>query len=184
MSTSQCGSIAYHALVLVGLFGCGAREAPPPKSVAATEPPPPESATTTSADVPGPSSKADVRVSDRLARECDIHFNETNETPKFDFDRSAVRPEDGAVLAQVARCVTVGRLKGRRLRLVGHADPRGESEYNFALGENRAESVRTYLNALGVDPIFVTATSRGKLDAVGTDEATWQTDRRVDLDLL
>ena len=25
MSTSQCGSIAYHALVLVGLFGCGAR---------------------------------------------------------------------------------------------------------------------------------------------------------------
>jgi outer membrane protein OmpA-like peptidoglycan-associated protein len=36
---------------------------------------------------------------------------------------------------------------------------------------------------LGVDASKVTTTSRGKLDATGSDEASWQQDRRVDIDL-
>jgi peptidoglycan-associated lipoprotein len=66
---------------------------------------------------------------------------------------------------------------------MGRADPRGETEYNFVLGESRASSVRTYLMGLGLDGSRISTTSRGKLDATGTDEAGWQLDRRVDVDL-
>jgi hypothetical protein len=83
----------------------------------------------------------------------------------------------------VAKCVTTGALKGRTLHLVGRADPRGTVEYNFVLGESRADSVSSYLEGLGVDSSRITSTSRGKLDATGTDEPTWQLDRRVDVDL-
>ena len=85
------------------------------------------------------------------------------------------------VLAQIAKCVTTGPLAGRALELVGRADPRGESEYNMALGERRASSVREYLSRLGVDRAKLIESSRGKLDAMGTDENGWRRDRRVDI---
>ena len=76
-----------------------------------------------------------------------------------------------------------GARAGRHLKLVGHADPRGEQEYNLTLGAHRASSAAMYLEQLGVNPSNVTETSRGKLDAMGTDETGWRKDRRVDLDL-
>jgi peptidoglycan-associated lipoprotein len=54
-------------------------------------------------------------------------------------------------------------------------------EYNFVLGEHRAGSVERYLEQLGVAKAKLSETSRGKLDATGTDENGWQRDRRVDL---
>jgi outer membrane protein OmpA-like peptidoglycan-associated protein len=54
----------------------------------------------------------------------------------------------------------------------------------MVLGESRADSVRDYLMSLGVPKENLTETSRGKLDATGTDEATWRIDRRVDVDLM
>jgi peptidoglycan-associated lipoprotein len=86
-------------------------------------------------------------------------------------------------LQQIATCVTTGPLKGRALQLVGRADARGEAEYNMGLGEHRADAVRKYLGALGVPQTQLTETSRGKLDATGTDEAGYQRDRRVDVAL-
>jgi peptidoglycan-associated lipoprotein len=124
-----------------------------------------------------------VNVSDEIRKACDIHLANVDDAPKFDFDESAVRVDAKDVLNQVATCVTTGPLKGRSLELVGRADPRGEEEYNFALGNARAGSVRTYLVQEGVDPSAVTVTSRGELDATGTDEAGWQIDRRVDVTL-
>ena len=70
------------------------------------------------------------------------------------------------------------------MMLVGHADPRGTFEYNFHLGERRAESVASFLNRKGVAQNRLDTTSRGKKDAVGTDEASWALDRRVDVLLL
>jgi outer membrane protein OmpA-like peptidoglycan-associated protein len=91
---------------------------------------------------------------------------------------------DQTVLGQVARCVTDGPLRGRVLKLVGRADPRGEVEYNMALGARRADSAERYLKDRGVDTRRMTETSRGKLDATGTDESSWARDRRVDVDLI
>ena len=59
----------------------------------------------------------------------------------FAFDSANVRPDDARVLDQVATCFSSGPLKGRTLKLVGHADPRGGSDYNMTLGQSRADAV-------------------------------------------
>ncbi len=111
------------------------------------------------------------------------NINSVDRAPKFDFDQSVLQQQDRGVLAQVAKCFTTGPLKGRSLKLIGRADPRGEVEYNFVLGEHRAGGVESYLAQLGVSGGKMIETSRGKLDANGADEAGWQRDRRVDLTL-
>lgn len=62
----------------------------------------------------------------------------------------------------------------------GHTDERGTREYNLALGERRASSVRGYLTALGVPTDRVRKISFGKeRPAVpGSDEAAWNQNRR------
>jgi len=135
---------------------------------------------TTTAAAP-PRGTRTMGVSNDLASACKLDFGNVNSAPKFDFDKSDLPPEDRDVLGQIAKCVTVGPMKGRGLQLVGRTDPRGESEYNLGLGEHRADAVAKYLEALGVPSGQLGETSRGKLDANGTDEATWRRDRRVDI---
>jgi peptidoglycan-associated lipoprotein len=177
-----------HGVMLVAVAslvvaGCAHTEVPQPKSSESAEAPTSTTTITSTAPMPAQPATADVHVSDDLMRACHLHFSDISQAPKFDFDQSNLKPSDSTVLSQIATCVTTGPLAGRGLRLVGRADPRGETEYNFALGEHRAVSVEQYLNALGVDANRIQATSRGKLDAVGTDPATWQVDRRVDIEL-
>ena len=63
----------------------------------------------------------------------------------------------------------------------GHADERGTREYNLALGDRRANSVRNYLIANGVQPSRITTISYGKeRPAVpGHDESAWAQNRRA-----
>ncbi|MBN36270.1 MAG: peptidoglycan-associated lipoprotein [Rhodospirillaceae bacterium] len=63
----------------------------------------------------------------------------------------------------------------------GHCDERGTREYNLALGERRANAVKNYLVALGVDPVRIGTISFGKeRPAVeGHTEAAWAQNRRV-----
>lgn len=128
-------------------------------------------------------SSATLQVGEDLRKACQLDVNSIERAPKFDFDQSVLLPNDRDTLDQIAKCVTTGPLQGRHLHLVGRADPRGEIEYNMVLGGSRAGSVRDYLIGLGVPTSNVSETSRGKLDATGTDEATWRLDRRVDVDL-
>jgi peptidoglycan-associated lipoprotein len=122
-----------------------------------------------------------VALGEDLVRVCRISVSDVEKTPKFDFDQSELSTQDRDVLTQVARCLTTGPLRGRPIRLVGRADPRGENEYNMTLGGHRAESVKTYLTHLGVDGSRVAETSRGELDATGREEEGWRRDRRVDV---
>jgi peptidoglycan-associated lipoprotein len=46
---------------------------------------------------------------------------------------------------QLARCFTTGALAGQGTKLVGHADPRGDSEYNLLLADRRAGQVSSTL---------------------------------------
>ncbi|WP_303981103.1 peptidoglycan-associated lipoprotein Pal [Dongia mobilis] len=63
----------------------------------------------------------------------------------------------------------------------GHADERGTREYNLALGERRAESVRAYLIALGVDSARLQTISYGKEQPIcgEANETCWQGNRRA-----
>jgi peptidoglycan-associated lipoprotein len=149
------------------------------------EPPIHQTTTTTAAKNPGAGDQSGrpLQVSEDLARACNLQFGNAERAPKFDFDKSDLSPEDRNVIQQVATCVTTGPLRGRALALVGRTDARGEAEYNMSLGEHRADAVRRYLEALGVPTPQLAETSRGKLDATGTDDASWQRDRRVDIGL-
>jgi peptidoglycan-associated lipoprotein len=123
-----------------------------------------------------------VAVSDELMRKCVQRFGR-QAAPTFGFDDFQLDGADRDLLTRIASCVTTGPLKGRALTLTGHADPRGTDEYNLGLGDRRAHTVGDYLMRLGVAADRVSATTRGELDASGSDETTWQRDRRVDVEL-
>jgi peptidoglycan-associated lipoprotein len=159
-------------------LGCGG-DKPPVKS--------PDTAATTSSATPGaerlPQKEPDsptasaVHISDEIVKACGISAPDAY----FAFDSDHVRQDDARVLDQVATCFSTGPLKGRTLKLVGHADPRGSSDYNVALGQKRADSVAGYILGKGMDKSKTESTSRGAMDATGTDEPSWARDRRVDV---
>lgn len=67
-----------------------------------------------------------------------------------------------------------------KVQVEGHCDERGSVQYNLALGEKRAKSVRDYLVAQGVASNRVTVISLGKEKPVsfGHDEESWSKNRR------
>lgn len=98
----------------------------------------------------------------------------------FGFDQSTLTPESRALLLAHAE-----RLKGSSIsvRLEGHADERGSREYNMALGERRANSVRDFLVVQGVNASNLEVVSYGEeRPAVsGSGEANWSLNRRVEI---
>jgi peptidoglycan-associated lipoprotein len=62
----------------------------------------------------------------------------------------------------------------------GHCDERGTKEYNIALGERRAESVKSFLVKQGVNSTRIDTVSYGKERpaVIGNDEAAWSQNRR------
>ena len=63
----------------------------------------------------------------------------------------------------------------------GHADERGTREYNIALGDRRANAVKNYMIAIGVDPRRINTISYGKEQplVVGADGTSWAQNRRA-----
>jgi len=99
----------------------------------------------------------------------------------FDYDSFTIKPEfQGAVEAH-ARYMAAN--KTRKLAVEGHTDERGGREYNLALGQKRAESVRRALGLLGVTDAQVEAVSFGKEKPAdtGIDEAALAKNRRAEL---
>lgn len=165
------------ALSASALLACGG--APPPKTADNSPPPPAAPPPTTRLPDKAPDSPtaSAVRISDEIVKACGINEPDAY----FAFDSANIRPEDSKVLQQVVTCFTGGPLKGRTLKLVGHADPRGDSDYNMTLGQSRADSVAGYMRSKGMDKGKTESTSRGAMDATGADDPSWARDRRVDL---
>ncbi len=97
----------------------------------------------------------------------------------FDFDRSDIRP-DAAVTLKGAASGLSG--SGQAVVIAGHTDNRGSEEYNLALGERRAASVRRYLANLGVPMQQMTIVSYGEIRpaANGNTESAWALNRRAE----
>jgi len=51
----------------------------------------------------------------------------------------------------------------------------------MTLGQSRADAVKQYIVDHGMDKAKTDSSSRGAMDATGTDEASWARDRRVDI---
>jgi peptidoglycan-associated lipoprotein len=73
-----------------------------------------------------------------------------------------------------------------RLRIEGHADQRGSTEYNLALAQRRAESVRAFLANYGIDPDRFTTVSMGKERPLveGDGEEAWSRNRRAEFGII
>jgi peptidoglycan-associated lipoprotein len=99
----------------------------------------------------------------------------------FAFDSAAIDPDVSGSMVALARCFTSGPLAGRNMKLIGHADTRGETEYNFGLGQKRAGSVAEFLAKKGLESGHVSTSSHGEIDATGVDEDGWAEDRYVEV---
>jgi peptidoglycan-associated lipoprotein len=182
--------------VTVVLSGCGPAAPNPMVEAVATPTPFPPPAPRASAPAPAPApivvvvlnnvtpetvpntdTASGVHIEDAIQKACGI----ADEDAYFAFDSSHVDADDRRVLRQVATCFERGPLAGKRMRLVGHADPRGDDDRNMVLGMRRARSVERYLVDEGVERRNVDTSSRGAMDAQGTDPGGWAKDRRVDL---
>lgn len=105
-------------------------------------------------------------------------------TVYFDFDSSVVKPGEVSKIEAVA-----GQLKSNpdfAVIIEGHCDERGTLEYNRALGERRAQSVRESLVLQGVGAERIHTISYGEdVPAVeGQNEAAWSKNRRGEFVLL
>lgn len=97
----------------------------------------------------------------------------------FEFDSSTLSSEAQAILK--AKAEWMARNPHLNIVIEGHCDNRGTTEYNLALGERRAESVKRYLQDLGVAESRIRTISFGEerpLDPGNTEEA-WAKNRRA-----
>jgi peptidoglycan-associated lipoprotein len=99
----------------------------------------------------------------------------------FEYDSFALRAADQRVLEAHARSLLAA--KGKKVLIQGNTDERGTSEYNLALGQKRAETVRKALAALGVPDTQMEAVSLGKEKPKSTaaTEEGFAENRRADL---
>ena len=97
----------------------------------------------------------------------------------FDTDEFGLSAEDRSVLD--AQAQYLAQYPSVSVTIEGHADERGTREYNLALGERRANSVRNYLESRGVSASRMTTISWGKErpEAEGSDESAWARNRRA-----
>lgn len=104
-----------------------------------------------------------------------------SKTVYFEFDSSNIRSEDLPVLDAHASRLTSS---GDRVRIEGHCDERGTREYNLALGERRANTVRRYLMSRGVASSQIEVVSYGEERPAdpGHNETAWARNRRAFLD--
>ena len=98
----------------------------------------------------------------------------------FDVDESTIREDVKLALEDNARLML--KYLGLHVEVQGHADARGTSEYNLALGQKRAEAVVKFMHALGVPPDRTTAVSYGREKPLveGEGEHVWSKNRRAE----
>jgi peptidoglycan-associated lipoprotein len=101
-------------------------------------------------------------------------------TVNFDFDRSTIRNDAKSVLDANMSCY---QKASGAVRIEGHCDERGTVDYNLALGQRRADTVKQYLVSGGVSASRLTTTSYGEERPVdrGHDENAWARNRRAEI---
>jgi len=143
-------------LLLVGaLSACSSTPAPEAPTITAPQP----------ASSIKPGSAEDFRVN-------------VGDTVFFDVDQHTVRADAQSVLQKQAAWLQ--KYPTVKLMIEGHCDERGTREYNFALGERRANAAKQYLVAQGIPATRITTISFGKEnpDPPGSDEGAWARNRR------
>jgi len=153
-SVSPSDSITYH---LVAKGAGGTQEATARLTVTpAPAPPPPPAPTVTDEDL----------------------FSQNVKDVYFDYDKSDIRGDQQASVQADAQFFS--QHPNMSFTIEGHCDERGSTEYNLALGDQRASSVKNALTAAGVSASQIKTISYGKEKPFCTEsnEACWQQNRR------
>ena len=97
----------------------------------------------------------------------------------FGYDRAEILPEFKQVLNAHAKYLMANPQAS--IVFEGHCDERGTVEYNLALGERRANSVKSYLIVQGVNPAQLDSVSFGeeRPAVIGSQETNWSKNRRA-----
>jgi peptidoglycan-associated lipoprotein len=140
-------------------------DAKKPTTATAPSPPPPVAAPASPVTAPAPSPEEKPAF----------------ESIYFDFDKSFIREDAKPALMKAAEHME--KNPDARIRIEGNCDERGNSEYNMALGERRAESAKKYLVNLGIAASRLSTISYGKERPICAEhnEQCWQKNRRGDL---
>jgi peptidoglycan-associated lipoprotein len=178
----SAGLLTFCVVIAIGAASCAkkAPEAPAP-------PPPPPAAPAAPPAPPAPPPPAPPPAAPRALSEEEIFAGKSldqlnQERPLgdvyFDLDESTIREDARGPLQKNAEWMK--RWSSTRVTVEGHADERGSSEYNLALGERRASSVREYLVSLGVGADRISIVTKGKESPFCTEsnESCWQQNRR------
>jgi len=179
----QVGSvIALFAILMLVATGCR-RQAPaptpapppPPPPAAAATPPPPPPPPPAPAPKPAPLTEEQIFAQKTLEQ---LNAERPLADVFFDYDQSVVRDEGRGPLQKNAEWLK--RWTSTQITVEGHADSRGSSEYNLALGSRRATAVKDYLVNLGIPATRLTVVSKGKEQPFCTAETEdcWQQNRR------
>lgn len=171
------GTVTMLAVVGIGAAACGG--SPPPEQPAPAAPP-----AATPAARPPAASTADAdrarreREAEEARRELARKRAVLEEMVFFDFDRSEIREDSKRVLDQ--KIVILRAEPAIRLLIAGHADDRGSTEYNLALGSRRANAIRDYFTGFGLAESRFEVTTYGEARPLvqGTGEASWSRNRR------
>jgi len=154
-----------------------AAPAPAPVAARPAPTPAPARAPQTVAQTPRPAAMpAEVRatLNDRLAK---------MEDALFDYDKATIRADATTALKDDVGVIRdiLAAYPNQKLLIEGHADERGSEEYNLALGDRRAESVKDFLTSMGIPAVQLTLISYGKERPVCSEEteACWQKNRRA-----
>ena len=96
----------------------------------------------------------------------------------FGYDSSELDDDDRSVLDNQAEFLNQN--PSLQVTIEGHCDERGTREYNLALGEKRASSVKDYLTSLGINSDRISVVSYGKErpQVLGSNKAAWSMNRR------
>ena len=175
------------ALVLT-IAGCGKKPpepapAPPPPPPAATStapttpPPPPPPAPAPAVTAPAAPALSEAELFARKTLE-QLNAEKPLGDVFFDLDQSTIRDDARGPLQ--ANADWMKRWPSTQIIVEGHADSRGSSEYNLALGSRRADAVKQFMVGLGIQANRITVISKGKEQPFcsSEDEGCWQQNRR------
>jgi peptidoglycan-associated lipoprotein len=139
----------------------------------------PEETATTSTDTTTTTSSSSAPTTQVVPGSREDLVQQVGDRVFFAFDSSELSSDARNTVERLAAWLE--RNPNVSLTIEGHADERGTREYNLALGERRANSVRQYLVALGVAPTRLSTISYGKERpaVLGSNEAAWAQNRRA-----
>lgn len=168
-------------LTVLVVAGCKKKTPPPPPP-----PPAPTAPDTTgqaareAAEREAAAARARADSLAALARN-EAEAKKTIQPVYFDYDKYNLRPD--ARDAATTDAAVIQKFKNWKVRLEGNCDERGTEEYNLALGEKRANTVRDFLVNYGIDAGRLSTVSYGETRPAdpGHAEAAWAKNRRVDM---